>query len=172
MKKLRIITKLAVAFIAAGALAFTAVQAAEKEEKETKDADETVSIEKIPAAVAKTIKAEAAGGKIAKIQKGDEDGKVIYEVVLKSGATSREITVSPDGKLLGEEVEIKLAEAPEAVRAAIEKHAAGAKIGKVERVKADGKVTYEAAIDANGKKHVVEVSEKGKVLGTEAAEKD
>ena len=172
MKKLHHITKLAVAFVAAGALAFTAVQAAEKEEKESKDADETVSIGKVPAAVAKTIKAEAGDAKIAKIEKGDEDGKVIYEVLLKSGGKTREITVSPAGKLLGEEVEIKLAEAPEAVRAAIGKHAAGAKIGKVERVKADGKVTYEAAIDANGRKHVVEVSEKGRVLGTEAAEKD
>ena len=140
--------------------------------KETKDADETVSIETIPAAVAKTIKAEAGDATISKIEKGDEDGKVIYEAVLKSGGKTREITVSPDGKLLGEESEIPLAEAPEAVRAAIEKHAAGAKIEKVERVKEGGKVTYEAVINVKGKKHEVEVSDKGEVLGTEAAEKD
>ena len=92
--------------------------------------------------------------------------------MLKSGGRTREITVSPAGKLLGEESEIALANAPEAVRTAIGKHAAGAKIGKVERVKEGGKVTYEAVINVKGKKHEVEISGKGKVLGTEAAEKD
>lgn len=164
MKKNHITIKWAVAVFTASSLAFTAAHAGEK--------DETVSMDSVPAPVAAAIKAEAGEGKVAKIEKSNEDGETTYEATIKKSGKSREVSFSPAGKMVGEEAVVSEAEIPEAVKATIEKTSPGTPLTKVERVQEKGETSYEVVVQMKGKKKEIEISEKGKLMGTEAAEQD
>ena len=140
--------------------------------EEEKDA--AVKLGELPAAVAKAIKDAAGEAKLGKITLGDEDGTPAYETSWEAGGHKHEIAVAKDGKVLSLEEIIKLAEAPEAVRAAIAKEAGENKVIEVEKVLAKGKTTYEATIEKGKGKEAVSFNEKGKVLERENpdAEKD
>ena len=71
---------------------------------EDKD-EEQVSISEVPTVVRDTILKHAEGGEIKKIERENEDGKVIYEAEVAIGGKEVELKVAPDGKLLGKEVE-------------------------------------------------------------------
>ena len=136
--------------------------------------DKPVKFDALPAAVAKAIKAAAGDAKLEKIVLGDEDGTPAYETAWEAGGHKHEIAVAKDGQVLSLEEIITLAEAPEAVRAAIETEAAGGKVLEVEKVLAKGKTVYEATLEKGKGKLVISVSAKGKVLERENpdAEKD
>ena len=133
-----------------------------EEEKDT-----AVKLSELPAAVAKAIKDAAGDAKLGKITLGDEDGTPAYETTWEAGGHKHEIAVAKDGKVLSLEEIIKLAEAPEAVRAAITKEAGENKVFEVEKVLAKGKTHYEAVITKGKGKEEVSFSEKGKVLERE-----
>ena len=69
--------------------------------------EEKVKLSDCPAAVQKTIKDQAEGGKILEIEKETKkDGTVVYEAEIKrSDGKKVEIEVAEDGKLLDTEVE-------------------------------------------------------------------
>ena len=69
--------------------------AEEKEEKEQK-----IKLTDAPAAVQKTIKAQAGDQKIDMIEKDVENGKTIYEAEIMVDGKRKEITVGEDGKLI------------------------------------------------------------------------
>lgn len=129
--------------------------------------DKPVKFEDLPAAVAKAIKAAAGDAKLDSIVLGDEDGTPAYEATWKADGHKHEIAVAKDGKVLGLEEIISLKEAPEAVRAAIEKEAGSREVLEVEKVIAKGKTVYEAEIKEGKGKVVVTFSEAGKVLERE-----
>jgi uncharacterized membrane protein YkoI len=132
------------------------------------DKEKPVKLSEIPAAASAAIQKHVAGGQIVKVEQDEEKGKVSYEARIKSASGKvSEVTVNATGKLLAVEDVIDLTEAPGAVRTAIEKEAAGGKVEKVERVKEDGKTTYEALISANGKREEVVFSDAGKVVERE-----
>ncbi|MBC8217772.1 MAG: hypothetical protein H8E73_04850, partial [Planctomycetes bacterium] len=66
---------------------------------------EQVSIEELPQAVKATILERAQSGEIDKIERGSEDGQVIYEAEVTVAGKDVELKVAPSGKLLGKEVE-------------------------------------------------------------------
>ena len=129
--------------------------------------DKPVKFEDLPAAVAKAIKAAAGDAKLDSIVLGDEDGTPAYEATWKADGHKHEIAVAKDGKVLGLEEIISLKEAPEAVRAAIEKEAGSREVLEVEKVIAKGKTAYEAEIKEGKGKVVVTFTEAGKVLERE-----
>ena len=129
--------------------------------------DTVVKFGELPAAVAKAIKDAAGEAKLGKITLGDEDGTPAYETTWEAGGHKHEIAVAKDGKVLSLEEIIKLAEAPEAVRAAIAKEAGENKVLEVEKVLEKGKTHYEAVIVKGAGKEEVSFSEKGKVLERE-----
>ena len=129
--------------------------------------DKPVKFDELPAAVAKAIKAAAGDAKIESIVLGDEDGTPAYEATWKAGGHKHEIAVAKDGKVLTLEEIISLKEAPEAVRAAIEKEAGSREVLEVEKVIAKGKTVYEAEIKEGKGKVVVTFDEAGKVLERE-----
>ena len=129
--------------------------------------DKPVKFEELPAAVAKAIKAAAGDAKLDSIVLGDEDGTPAYEATWKAGGHKHEIAVAKDGKVLTLEEIISLKEAPEAVRAAIEKEAGSREVLEVEKVIAKGKTVYEAEIKEGKGKVVVTFDEAGKVLERE-----
>ena len=129
------------------------------------DAAKIPGINRAPAAAAEALKKYAAdaGMKIAKIAV-EKHGKVtVYEAELTAeGKANREVAVTADGKVKGEEETVTLESVPAAVRKVIEDNAKGAKISRVQRIKEDGKVTYEAAYVLKGKTTEVEFLEDGK----------
>ncbi len=130
------------------------------------DAPKIPGLAKAPAAAAEALTKYAAdaGMKIGKVTL-EKHGKVtVYEATLTAeGKPEREVAVTTDGKVKGEEETVALDAVPEAARKAIEAGAKGAKITRVQRIKEDGVVTFEAAYVNKGKTTEVEYLEDGKV---------
>ena len=130
------------------------------------DAAKIPGMNRAPAAAAEALKKYAAdaGMKIRKVS-AEKHGKVtVYEAELVAeGKPEREVAVTADGKVKGEEETIPLDKVPDVVRKAIEANAKGAKIVRVQRIKEDGITTYEAEYIAKGKTTEVEFLEDGKV---------
>lgn len=75
-------------------------------EKEDEEGDEVkMSLAETPAAVQATLKEQAGGGAIDKVDKETKDGKVVYETDIKSGGKEWEIRVAEDGKLISKKAE-------------------------------------------------------------------
>ena len=154
--KLKAITPMFAALCAVLVSAFTAVA----------DDAKIPGMKKAPAAAAEALKKYAAdaGMKIEKVAV-EKHGKVtVYEAELKAdGKADREVAVTADGKVKGEEETVPLDKVPEAARKAIEANAKGAKIERVQRIKEDGETTYEAAYVLKGKTTEVSFFADGKV---------
>ena len=107
---------------------------------------------------------QATGAKIKNTLVEIEDGKTYYECesILANGKT-RDFLVDPQGKVSEVEDEVEESEIPAAVKAVVDKAAAGGgKITKLEAVKKDGKITgYEASVVKNGKKTGFELNPDG-----------
>lgn len=58
--------------------------------------EETVKMSDVPAAVQETFKAEAAGGKIVRVEKEEKN----YEVVIEKDGKQTGVEVSMDGKVV------------------------------------------------------------------------
>ena len=114
----------------------------------------TLKLQDLPAAVQKTVSDTLKGGEIKSISKEVEKGVTQYEVETMLNGKHRDFNVDAKGKLIVVEQEIDLASVPAAAKAAIEKKAAGGKVGMVESVdKGDGAILYEAAYTTkSGKK--------------------
>lgn len=68
----------------------------------------------------------------------------------------------------GNEVKVAMSDVPPAVKATLEKEAAGGKVTEVEKETKNGKTIYSADVtDKAGKKWDVDVSEDGKLLSKE-----
>ena len=123
-------------------------------------------MKKAPAPAAEALKKYAAdaGMKIEKVAV-EKHGKVtVYEAELKAaGKADREVAVTADGKVKGEEETVPLDKVPAAARKAIEANAKGAKIERVQRIKEDGETVYEAAYVLKGKTTEVVFFADGKI---------
>lgn len=153
----------------------------EKNEKDgKKDADkeesdeETITIDQAPAAVQAAIKKAIGDNKLEKLTKEegeegekDEKGKkeeTRYEASFKDHGANHTISFVDSGKIVEDELEIKVSELPDAVKKAVAAKAHGAEIEKAERVKADGKTFYEVVVGEGKDAHEIKVSEDGKII--------
>lgn len=143
---MRVVASLAVSWLAAAAAA-----AGEK----------PVKLRDLPPAVQKAVEEETRGAVVKGYAQETEHGKVFYEVETKRDGVARDVTFDPSGALVSIEEEVTLASLPAAARAAIEKGAAGGKVGIVEKVTERGEVTYEAHISKGLKKSEIVVKEDG-----------
>lgn len=139
--------------LAFAALAGTAVAAEKK-----------LQVKDLPPAVRKTVEEQTGNAQIKGISKETEKGKIQYEVESTVGGKARDFMVDAQGKLGDVEVETALASLPPAAKAAIEKKAAGGKLGRVETLTRDGSTYYEAAYTKAGKSHEVTVKADGSEL--------
>ncbi len=138
------ISPTAAAFCAALTFAFTAVA----------DDAKIPGMKKAPAAAAEALKKYAtdAGMKIEKVAVEKHGKLTVYEAELRAdGKADREVAVTADGKVKGEEETVPLDKIPEGARKAIEANAKGAKIERVQRIREDGEITFEAAYVLKGK---------------------
>ena len=147
-------------FIAVALIASALVCAAEEK-------DGGITLAQVPAAVQETIKKHATESEIKKIEKGEDDGKTVYEVAISKNGKDSELTIARNGKLLSVEEVIPLADVPKAAQKTINAQAGTAKIEAVEKVTKDGQVSYEATFAKGEKKLKVDVAANGKLLETE-----
>ena len=132
-----------------------------------KDAEESVSLEKIPPAAAKALREHAGGAKITGVSQEKDEGRMVYEASFTSKGRAHDVTVDKAGKLVSDEEVVPIGEAPKAVKAAIEREIPGGKVEKFERIKEGGKVSYEELISAKGKREEIKFDSAGKVLERE-----
>jgi hypothetical protein len=122
----------------------------------------SLQLKDLPAAVQKTVQDTLKGAEIKNISKEVEKGVTQYEVESLLNGKHRDFNVDGKGKLIVVEEEVALDSIPAAAQAAIEKKAAGGKLGMVETVTKDGVVLYEAAFTSKaGKKGAVLVKADG-----------
>src|SRR5438128_9233831 len=122
----------------------------------------SLQLKDLPAAVQKTVQETLKGGQIRAISRETEKGVTQYEVESMLNGKHRDFNVDAKGKLLVVEEEIAIADIPAAAKSAIEKKAAGGKIGMVELFIRGGQTLYEAAYTSkDGKKHAVLVTADG-----------
>jgi uncharacterized membrane protein YkoI len=131
------------------------------------DTEQKVSLDKLPAAVAKALQAQAGKDKITDLSKERENGKTLYEATFKRNGRVHDVTVDEEGKLVSDEETIPTSEAPDAIREAIEREHPGGKINKLERITEGKKVSYEALISSKGKREEIKFDTKGKVIERE-----
>ena len=179
--------RLAVVLLVAGlAVAIAAVAT-----QQVVDNEREVSIEEVPADVMTTILAEADGADIGEIEMETEDGQIIYEAEVIIDGQEVDIEVAADGTLLGKEADedddddeaddddeeeeeeiVSLDAVPAAVKATIEKEAAGAEIREVEMETEDGVTVYEAGVTIDGQEVDITVAADGALLGKEVEDED
>lgn len=139
--------------------------------------DEILSLDQLPKAVVKAVKAKFPTGDLKEASKEKEDGKTKYEVTIQNGESKIDVDVTEDGTIIGYEKEIALKDLPKAVSEAVAiKHPKGlAKRAEVVYAVKDGKDTlayYEVTVDVEGKKIEIEVLADGKLKpGEKKAEK-
>ena len=136
-------------------------------------AGEKVPLDKVPKAVQDAVKARFPKAEITSIEKETNEGKVVYDIELKSEGRKYEMDIQEDGTVLEIEKEVAAKDVPEAVSKAIEAKYPKSKVKEVMEVnKVKGKEEkpdhYEVTLEtADGKKLEVIVSLDGKSVKEE-----
>lgn len=111
------------------------------------EVEEIIPWRRVPAAVQKTITANAEGGRVRTVGKETKDGTATYEAeVKKSDGTRLDIEVGETGNLIEVEVEIPWAKVPAMIQKTITDNAAGGTVRKIEKETKSGKTIYEAKV--------------------------
>lgn len=125
-------------------------------------AEKKLQVKDLPPAVQKTVQEQTKSAEIKNIGKETEKGVAQYEVETMVNGKHRDFNVDTKGTLLLVEEETTLDSIPAAAKAAIEKKAAGGKLGMVEIMTRGGQTLYEAAYTTKaGKKAEVLVKADG-----------
>lgn len=125
-------------------------------------AEKTVQMKDLPPAVQKTVQEQTKGAEIKVLSRETEDGKTSYEVEAVISGKHRDVSINAKGAVTEVEEETAIESIPAAARAAIEKKAAGGKVGRVETMTRGGATFYEAGYTGkDGKRHSVLVKPNG-----------
>src|SRR4051812_11068185 len=117
----------------------------------------------LPAAVQQALGQVSQGATIVGYSKEIENGKTLYEIEMKTGKVTKDVTLDESGKVVIVEQEVALDSVPAAVKEGLTKGAGKARITKVESITEDGKVTYEAQLKGGRTKELV-VDTDGKMV--------
>jgi uncharacterized membrane protein YkoI len=144
-------------------LLVTACLVARDDEKE-----ERVSLDKVPEAVLKAVKAKFKDAELVSAQTEKAQGKLIYEINLKEKGYAIDVSVTPEGKIVSIEKTIPIKDLPRPVTEAIRKKYPKAEYKIVEEITEDRKATYEVLLVTEDKKKVEVVLDRdGKILKEE-----
>jgi hypothetical protein len=139
------------------------------------EGSDKIPLDKVPAPVMKAFKAKYPTAKIVTAEKGDQDGKQVYEFAIEQGGKKLEVSFSPDAKFVGSEEVIKESDLPAKVRQAFQKKYPKAEVVEVEKaITAEGgseKVVYEIIIKHEKGKLETRFDPEGKFLGQEVLKK-
>ena len=137
-------------------------------------ADQKLTKQQLPPAVAKAADARLPGAELTSAEKETEDGKVVFDLELKQHDLKYEMDVKEDGTIL--EIEKQIKDVPGVVTAAVKTKYPHAELKEVMEV---NKVTgtsekptqYEVTIVSAGKEKEVVVALDGSSVKEEADEK-
>jgi len=129
--------------------------------------EETIPLSEAPDAVRRTVTTAAAGGRVVTTEKVVEQGRTVFEAVIEAGGKQREISVSPEGQIIGTQDDVALTDIPEAARKAITAKAAGGKIVSTKKSLEDGNIVFVVVIEKAGKQQQISVATDGKIIETE-----
>lgn len=132
-----------------------------------KKAAETVVLSDLPAPVRAVIEKLTAGGKIKKIEKAEENGKVVYDVEARVKGRDVEYDIASDGTVLTRQESVPYASLPAAVRAAAEKYFGTSKGLKAAKEVENGKNFYEVEGKKGGIKITLKLTETGQIVEEE-----
>ena len=76
----------------------------DKDKEDEKD-EKKVAVDQLPQGVVDTVKKEVPDGTITEAEEGQEDGKTVYELDVKSSDTAYEIKTDQNGKFISKEVD-------------------------------------------------------------------
>jgi uncharacterized membrane protein YkoI len=117
------------------------------------EASDKIEISQLPKPVADAVKKKYPKAEIKAAEKGDEDGKTVYEVSITNGKDNMDVTLDPDGKVLLVEKEVAEKDLPKGVLAAAKaKHPQGTVKLCEELYKNDKLSGYEVTIETPDKK--------------------
>ncbi len=124
-------------------------------------ADKKVRLKDVPPAVQNAIKEQTKGATIVGLSEEREAGTVFYEVETTVSGRTRDLLLDSAGGVVELEEEVTLDSVPAAVRTAF---AAAGRVRKVEAVTKGTTVTYEADVEAAGKRSEVIVDAHGRTV--------
>jgi uncharacterized membrane protein YkoI len=133
-----------------------------------------VSLDKVPNAVLKAVKAKFKGAELVSASTENDNGKLVYEIVLKDKGQNVDVSVSPEGKLLSFERTLAAKDLPRPVRESINKKYPRAEYKRIEELTEDDKTSFEVLLVTSSKKKIEVVLDRdGKILKeTQEKEKD
>jgi hypothetical protein len=132
--------------------------------------DEEIKFSDCPAAVRKTLQAEAKGAKIETVTKEiDEDGETVYWAKTDIGGKTYAIGAHEDGtlsemSLAVDDEELPFDRCPVVVQATLRSEAFGEKIDTIARDLKYGVTIYQAVVHHNGKSYQLVVAEDGTLV--------
>jgi hypothetical protein len=130
--------------------------------------EKKVKKSELPAAVQKAAQEQSEGATIRGYTTEVENGEQKYEVETTFHGHSRDVTFSPEGKVLEIEQQMLLADLPPEVRDGLRVKAGGGTITRIESLTKDGKlVAYEAQVSTGGKRSEIQIGPDGKTLAQE-----
>jgi uncharacterized membrane protein YkoI len=147
---------------------------------ETKSEGLIASLNAFPAAVQKTIRAQAGPGQIVEVDKSVQKNATVYGAEFQRDGKNQVIHVAEDGTLLrhrvkragrGEQIlssleprKVTMNELPASVQNTIRSQAGRERIEDVDRLVKDGRIMYQAAYKKNGKHTELLVAEDGSLI--------
>ncbi len=134
--------------------------------------EEEIPLDKVPAAVMKTVKEKFPKAEIKKAAKEVEDGKTAIELVLKNEGQDIDVALKEDGTILEIEKTIKVADLPKAVASSLKSKYPKATLKKAEEITEGKKTVYEVVVAVGEKSHEVVLSPEGKILEDQGTDKN
>jgi len=127
--------------------------------------EDRLTMNDLPAAVKKTVLEVSRGLKLRGLTREAKKGQTFYEVGLEVNGRTRDVIIDSTGAVVLVEEEVTWESVPAAVRAAIEKGAAGGKIRLVETLTRNNQIeAYEAHVRKDGKEFEIKVDPSGKPI--------
>ena len=126
--------------------------------------EQEIPLDKLPAAVVKSVKEKFPNGEIKKAEKEVEHGKTVFEVALKHEGHDVEVGLKEDGTILEIEKRIKEGDLPKDVSAALKAKYPKATFKKIEEITKGEKTLYEVVVVNNKKTREVVLDRSGKIV--------
>jgi uncharacterized membrane protein YkoI len=136
---------------------------------------QTMKIEDVPAAVRSTIEKQAAGRKVADIDKETWKNKTVYEVEFDQTGRNEQIHIAEDGTIVkadkpatsgakGLLMGTQLNDTPPAVQKTIQREANGLEIADIDKERRSGRTIYEVEFKNPGRNIEIHVAEDGTIV--------
>ena len=126
--------------------------------------DKSESMDAAPAAVKSAVATAAGGHKIKKLERADEDGKTVYEASFDVDGVEHTVTLDEAGAVIEQEAEVKVADLPAAVSAAVLKAQPLAKVKEAAKVNKGDKSYFEVDAKVGDDKHEMLIAADGTLV--------